>query len=128
MTNKKPTTPTKAARQDESKRWQRTENACRTLMDTLFQWQREQGEILAERTQQYLSMTAIHYRKIRHGKVISAGDFNQCVEVCQCALRALQAQDPSLAFTDDKLGEALRQAWQLADGVLADYRKLKSGG
>jgi len=127
MAGKKPTAPSKAARQGEIARWQRSETACRTLMDTLFQWQRDQAETLAERTQQYLSMTAIHYRKIRHGKVLSAGDFNLCVEVCQHALRALQAQDPSMAFPDDAKGEALRQARQLAEGVLEEYRKLKSG-
>ncbi|BEV72304.1 MULTISPECIES: hypothetical protein [unclassified Paludibacterium] len=125
MAGKKAPPPNKAVQQEALKRWQRSETACRSLMDTLFQLQRDKGETLPERAQQYLSMTAIHYRKIRHGRVISATDFNSCVEVCQHALRTLQALDTTQTFEGWPQAEALQQAGKLAEGVLADYQKLK---
>jgi hypothetical protein len=113
--------------QDEKKRWQQAESACHTVADILFSWLRECGDSAPEAARQYASMTAIHYRKLRNGKVISPGDFDICVDVCRHALRTLQSLDATLAFDNMPRGEAFRQVRQSADWVLAELQKLKSG-
>jgi len=95
-------------------------------MDTLFQWLRAQGEQAPEPARQYASMTAIHYRKLRNGRVISSGDFDICTDVCRHALRTLQSLDATLEFSDWPQGEAFRQARQAADWVLEELKRLKT--
>ena len=130
MAVKKPSprgaSPTRQAQQDEKKRWQQAETDCRALADTLFQWLREEGDNAPETARQYCSMTAVHYRKLRNGRVISSGDFDICVNVCRHALRTLQSLDATLEFIDWPRGEAFRQARLSADRVLAELQKLKS--
>ncbi|WP_051229094.1 hypothetical protein [Paludibacterium yongneupense] len=115
-------------RAEDEKRWQRAEAACRGVVDVLMQFERDGGVDRRETARQYIGMTAVHYRKIRNGKVLGPADFNIAVAVCQHALRALQALDPTLEFVDWKQADAFRQVRAQADGVLADYRVLKSGG
>jgi hypothetical protein len=124
----KSVSPLKQAQQIEKKRWLLAETACRTVADTLFQWQREAGDNAPETARQYCAMTAVHYRKLRNGKVISSGDFDICVDICRHALRTLQSLDATLEFADWPDGEAFRKARQSADQVLAELQKLKSGG
>jgi hypothetical protein len=118
--------PNRQAQQEEKKRWQLAEAACRTLADTLFQWSRDAGDHAPEAARQYCAMMAVHYRKLRNGRVLSPGDFDICVEVSRHALRTLQSLDASLEFADWPRGEALRQALQSAQWVLAALQKLKS--
>lgn len=111
----------------DKKRWQQAESDCRLLADTLFQWQRDAGDSAPEDARQYCAMTAVHYRKLRNGRVISSGDFDICVNVCRHALRTLQSLDATLAFEGWPQGEAFREARQAAERVLAELQKLKSG-
>jgi hypothetical protein len=112
---------------EEKKRWQQAETECRSLADTLFQWLREQGDNAPETARQYCAMTAVHYRKLRNGRVISSGDFDICVLVSRHALRTLQSLDATLEFNDFARGEAFRQARRSAEWVLAELQRLKSG-
>lgn len=125
---RKATTPERQEQQQEKKRWQQSEAACRTVADTLFQWQRDAGDSAPQIARQYCAMTAVHYRKLRNGKVISAGDFDICVDVCRHALRALQSLDPTLAFADWPKGEAFRQAAAAASRVLEQLQQLRQAG
>jgi hypothetical protein len=120
--------PSRQAQQQDKKRWQQAETDCRALADTLFQWLRAADEHAPETARQYCAMTAVHYRKLRNGKVISSRDFDICVDICRNALRTLQSLDASLQFADWPDGEAFRQARLAADRVLADLQKLKSAG
>lgn len=120
--------PNRQAQQEEKKRWQQAEADCRLLADTLFQWLRDSGDAAPEKARQYCAMTAVHYRKLRNGRVISSGDFDICVEVCRHALRTLQSLDPEMAFSDWPRGEAFREVKQAAERVLAELQKLKSRG
>jgi hypothetical protein len=73
------------ARLAEQKRFQRTEDACRHIMDLLFGMQRAERFNQEELAGKYATMAGIHYRKIRNGKVLGAADFNAAVEVCTAA-------------------------------------------
>jgi hypothetical protein len=115
------------ARLAEQKRFQRTEDACRHIMDLLFGMQRAERFNQEELAGKYATMAGIHYRKIRNGKVLGAADFNAAVEVCTAARRCLQQLDASLQFEQLPDGAGLQQILPLIDGVLADYQQLKSG-
>lgn len=125
--SRKESSPNRQLQQDEKKRWQQAETDCRALADTLFQWSRDAGDGAPETARQYCAMTAVHYRKLRNGRVISSGDFDICVDVSRHALRTLQALDPTLEFVDWPRGDAFRQAGQAAQRVLDALQKLKSG-
>ena len=120
--------PSRQAQQEEKKRWQLAETECRALADTLFQWLRAQGDNAPETARQYCAMTAVHYRRLRNGRVISPGDFDICIEVSRHALRTLQSLDATLEFADWPQGDAFRQARLSADLVLAELQKLKNKG
>lgn len=115
------------ARLAEQKRLQRTEEACRHIMDLLFGMQRAERFAEGELAGKYAVMAGIHYRKIRNGKVLGAADFNAAVEVCTAARRCLQQLDSSLSFATLPDSAALQQALLQIDAVLADYQQLKSG-
>ncbi|BBF85355.1 hypothetical protein DLM_1738 [Aquitalea magnusonii] len=119
--------PAQPSRLAEQKRFQRTEDACRRIMDLLFAMQRAERFAEGELAGKYAIMAGIHYRKIRHGKVMSAADFNAAVEVCTAARRCLQQLDASLQFDQLPDSAGLQQILPLIDGVLADYQQLKSG-
>lgn len=113
------------ARTAEQKRLQRTEDACRRIMDQLFAMQRAERFADQELAGKYAVMAGIHYRKIRNGKVLGAADFNAAVEVCTAARRCLQQLDSTFAFADSTM---LQECLQQIDMVLGDYQQLKSGG
>jgi hypothetical protein len=115
------------ARLAEQKRFQRTEDACRRIMDLLFGMQRAERFNEEELAGKYATMAGIHYRKIRNGKVLGATDFNAAVEVCTAARRCLQQLDSTLTFADLPDSKSLQEALPLIDSVLADYQQLKSG-
>ncbi|WP_159876548.1 MULTISPECIES: hypothetical protein [Aquitalea] len=115
------------ARLAEQKRFQRTEDACRRIMDLLFGMQRAERFNEEELAGKYAIMAGIHYRKIRNGKVLGAADFNAAVEVCTAARRCLQQLDSGLTFDGLPDSSALQEALPLIDSVLADYQQLKSG-
>lgn len=111
----------------EQKRFQRTEEACRRIMDQLFAMQRANRFTEGELAEKYAVMAGIHYRKVRNGKVLGPADFNAAVEVCTAARRCLQQLDASLQFGQLPDSAGLQQILPLIDGVLADYQQLKAG-
>jgi hypothetical protein len=111
----------------EQKRFQRTEEACRRIMDQLFAMQRANRFAEGELAEKYAIMAGIHYRKVRNGKVMGPADFNAAVEVCTAARRCLQQLDASLQFNQLPDSTGLQQILPLIDGVLADYQQLKAG-
>lgn len=111
----------------EQKRFQRTEEACRRIMDQLFAMQRANRFTEGELAEKYAVMAGIHYRKVRNSKVLGPADFNAAVEVCTAARRCLQQLDASLQFDGLPDGASLQQILPLIDGVLADYQQLKAG-
>lgn len=125
--SKKNDTPDRQARQEEKKRWQLAQTACRTMADALFAWQRDAGPGAPETARQYCAMMAVHYRKLRNGQVLGPADFGICVEVARHALRMLQALDPAMTFDGEPQGEALRAAGQAAGQVLDMLRRLQAG-
>jgi hypothetical protein len=115
------------ARLAEQKRFLRTEEACRRIMDQLFSMQRASRFTEGDLAEKYAIMAGIHYRKVRNGKVLGPADFNAAVEVCTAARRCLQQLDAGLLFEQLPDSAALQQILPLIDGVLADYQQLKAG-
>lgn len=127
---KKPTTAAKPGRDAKlalEKRLARAEAACQALMEA-FATLENDGELDAHDTaRQYMQMSRVHFRKIRNGKVLGAADFNAAVDVCTSARRALLALDPTLGFDGWADAATLQEVLRHADGVLDDYRQLKTG-
>ena len=116
-----------ATRLAEQKRFMRTEEACRRIMDLLFAMQRASRFTEGDLAEKYAIMAGIHYRKVRNGKVMGPADFNAAVEVCTAARRCLQQLDGNLLFEQLPDSAALQQILPLIDSVLADYQQLKAG-
>ncbi|KZE35157.1 hypothetical protein EV683_10959 [Crenobacter luteus] len=114
-----------AAKSAEAQRYARAEAACQALMQ-LFATMDKGGAFAAHETaQQYARVCALHYRKIRNGRVLSPGDFNLAVELCTAGLRALRALEAPAGYAGWPQAEALAGAERHAAAVLRDYRALR---
>ncbi|MDH0340105.1 hypothetical protein [Chromobacterium haemolyticum] len=127
MASKKAATkPQAQQRQQQDKRWNAAEQACREIMALL----EALGPSLAaqQTATQYAQMAAVYYKKIRNGRVMSPGDFNLAADVAASARRALQVLAPKLDFSPLPQAADCQRMLTLADGVLAAMSELKAAG
>lgn len=127
MASKKAATkPQAQQRQQQDKRWNAAEQACREIMSLL---EALEPSLAAQQTSaQYAQMAAVYYKKIRNGRVMSPGDFNLAADVAASARRALQTLAPTLGFSSLPQAAECQRMLTLADGVLAAMSELKAAG
>ncbi|OQS43188.1 hypothetical protein [Chromobacterium haemolyticum] len=127
MASKKAATkPQAQQRQQQDKRWNAAEQACREIMSLL---EALEPSLAAQQTSaQYAQMAAVYYKKIRNGRVMSPGDFNLAADVAASARRALQVLAPKLDFSPLPQAADCQRMLTLADGVLAAMSELKAAG
>ncbi|MGR2662893.1 hypothetical protein ACUXVY_15025 [Chromobacterium haemolyticum] len=127
MASKKAATkPQAQQRQQQDKRWNAAEQACREIMSLL---EALEPSLAAQQTSaQYAQMAAVYYKKIRNGRVLSPGDFNLAADVAASARRALQTLAPTLDFSSLPQAAECQRMLTLADSVLAAMSELKASG
>ena len=115
----------KAQRLAAAARHAQAEAACHAALALFATLADDADWQAAEAAPKYAQMTAVYFRRLRNGKVLSVTDFNTAAEVCTCARRALRALDPELRFDHHPQGDALRRVAADCYQVLAEHHRLK---